>query len=56
MGASRRPLSWEDGHRRAPRGSGQLLTKAGYAVHVVMTAEAQRFVTAVLFKTLRAIR
>lgn len=28
------------------------LTKAGCAVHVVMTAEAQRFVTAVPFKTL----
>ena len=29
-----------------------LLVKAGYAVHVVMTAEAQRFVTALPFKTL----
>jgi len=29
-----------------------LLTKKGYAVHVVMTADAQRFITPVPFKTL----
>jgi phosphopantothenoylcysteine decarboxylase len=29
-----------------------LLTRAGYEVHVVMTADAQRFVTALPFKTL----
>ena len=29
-----------------------LLTKAGYAVHVVMTADAQRFITPLPFKTL----
>lgn len=29
-----------------------LLTKAGYSVHVVMTADAQRFITPLPFKTL----
>ncbi|MFN3408004.1 MAG: flavoprotein [Limisphaerales bacterium] len=37
-------------HRAADLAS--LLTKAGHAVHVVMTADAQRFITSLPFKTL----
>jgi phosphopantothenoylcysteine synthetase/decarboxylase len=37
-------------HRAADLAS--LLTKAGHAVHVVMTADAQRFITPLPFKTL----